>query len=50
MACSNVNIYSYAEVEVSSSLLTVVSKDGNGNVVRDQSDDATPCVTTIPAQ
>jgi alkaline phosphatase D len=50
MQCSNQNIYSYAEVNVTSQLLTVTAKDGHGTVVRDQSDGATPCVLTVPAQ
>jgi hypothetical protein len=49
MPCSNVNIYSYAEVRASATGLTVTAKDVHGNVVRDQSDDTTPCVMTLTA-
>jgi len=50
MPCSNVNVYSYGEVKVTSTALTVTAKDVNGNVVVDQSDGTTPCVLTIPKQ
>jgi phosphodiesterase/alkaline phosphatase D-like protein len=48
MSCSNVDIYSYAEVSVTGNLLKVVAKDVQGKVVKDQSD-GTPCVLSIPA-
>jgi len=50
MPCSNVNVYSYGEVRVTSTALKVTAKDVNGNVVVDQSDGTTPCVMTIPKQ
>jgi alkaline phosphatase D len=52
MQCSNLNIYSYAEVNVTSQLLTVTNKDVHGQVVGDQSDSdgVTPCVLTVPKQ
>ena len=50
MPCSNVNVYSYGEVRVTSTALKVTAKDVNGNVVVDQSDGTTPCVLTIPKQ
>jgi alkaline phosphatase D len=47
MRCSNVNVYSYAEVAAAPSALTITAKDVHGNVVRDQSDQTTPCVTRL---
>jgi hypothetical protein len=49
MECVNGDIYSYAEVQVNSTALTLVAKDVHGNVVRDQVAN-TPCVLTVPAQ
>ena len=48
MECVNVDIYSYAQVQVTGTALTVTAKDVHGNVVRDQTTN-TPCVLTIPA-
>jgi phosphodiesterase/alkaline phosphatase D-like protein len=48
MSCSNVDIYSYAEVSVTGNLLRVTAKDVQGNVVKDQSD-GTNCVLNVPA-
>jgi phosphodiesterase/alkaline phosphatase D-like protein len=48
MSCSNIDIYSYAEVSVTGKLLKVIAKDVKGNVVQDQTDH-TPCVLTVPA-
>jgi phosphodiesterase/alkaline phosphatase D-like protein len=49
MPCSNVNVYSYAEVSVTGKSLVVIAKDVKGQVVKDQSD-GTPCVLTVPAK
>jgi alkaline phosphatase D len=49
MSCSNVNIYSYAEVSVNSKRLSVAAKDVHGDIVKDQSDGTTPCKLTVPA-
>jgi hypothetical protein len=48
MSCSNVDVYSYAEVSVSGKALKITAKDAQGKVVQDQSD-KTPCVLTVPA-
>jgi alkaline phosphatase D len=48
MSCSNVNVYSYAEVSVTGKALKVTAKDVQGKVVKDQSE-GTPCVLTVPA-
>ena len=48
MDCVNVDIYSYAEVQVNGTVLTVTAKDVHGNVVRDQTTN-TPCVLALPA-
>ncbi|HKP90837.1 MAG TPA: alkaline phosphatase D family protein [Thermoleophilaceae bacterium] len=48
MSCSNLNVYSYAEVTVTGKLLKVTAKDVAGNVVKDQSE-GTPCVLNVPA-
>ena len=50
MPCSNINVYSYGEVQVTSKSLTITAKDVHGHVVKDQSDKTTPCVMTIPKQ
>jgi len=50
MPCSNINVYSYGEVKVTSKSLSITAKDVHGHVVIDQSDKATPCVMTIPKQ
>jgi alkaline phosphatase D len=47
MSCSNVDVYSYAEVTARPDLLRIEAKDVHGNVVRDQSDGVTPCVTLL---
>ena len=50
MACSQGDVFSYAEVEVSSSSVTIHPKDAQGNTVKD-TDGTTPCGPyTIPAQ
>ena len=50
MACSQGDVFSYAEVEVSSASLTIHPKDAQGNTVKD-TDGTTPCGPyTIPAQ
>jgi phosphodiesterase/alkaline phosphatase D-like protein len=49
MSCSNVDIYSYAEVSVNSKRVAIAAKDVRGNVVKDQSA-GTPCKLTIPLQ
>jgi alkaline phosphatase D len=43
MRCSNPDVYSYAQVTVTSTTLTVVAKDLDGRVVRDSLDGVTPC-------
>ncbi|MFL5782921.1 MAG: alkaline phosphatase D family protein [Thermoleophilaceae bacterium] len=48
MSCSNVDVYSYAEVSVTGKAVKITAKDAQGKVVKDQSDD-TPCVLTVPA-
>jgi phosphodiesterase/alkaline phosphatase D-like protein len=50
MACSNVNIYSYAQVVVRKNELQVTARDVAGKVVRDQSDDTNPpaCRLVVP--
>jgi len=50
MPCSNLDAYSYVEVAVTSSALTVRAKDVHGQPVRDQSDNVTPCVLAVPRQ
>jgi alkaline phosphatase D len=49
MSCSNVDIYSYAEVSVNSKRVAIAAKDVHGDIVKDQSD-STPCKLTIPAK
>jgi alkaline phosphatase D len=49
MSCSNLYVYSYAEVKVTSKSLNIVAKDVHGKVVKDQSDD-TPCVLKLAAK
>ena len=50
MACSQGDVFSYAEVEVSSGSVTIHPKDAQGNTVLD-TDGTTPCGPyTIPAQ
>jgi hypothetical protein len=48
MSCSNVDVYSYAEVSVTAKALKVIAKDVQGKTVLDQSDKK-PCVLTVPA-
>jgi phosphodiesterase/alkaline phosphatase D-like protein len=48
MSCSNIDIYSYAEVSVTGKLLKIVAKDVQGKTVQHQSDH-TPCVLSVPA-
>jgi alkaline phosphatase D len=50
MFCAQGDVFSYADVEVSSGAITISYKDAAGNTVKD-SDGATPCGPfTIPAQ
>jgi hypothetical protein len=50
MFCAQGDVFSYAQVEVSSSAVTIHYKDEQGNTVRD-ADGTTPCGPyTIPAQ
>jgi alkaline phosphatase D len=49
MECVNGNVYSYGEVQVTGSAVTITAKDVHGNIVRDQAAN-TPCTLTIPAQ
>jgi hypothetical protein len=50
MFCAQGDVFSYAEVEVSSDRLTISYKDSQGNTVVDV-DGTTPCGPyTIPAQ
>jgi alkaline phosphatase D len=48
MPCSNINIYSYAQVFVRKNELQVTARDVAGKVVRDQSDKTTACRLVIP--
>jgi alkaline phosphatase D len=48
MSCSNVDVYSYAEVSVTGKAMRITAKDVAGHVVKDQSD-GTPCVLNVPA-
>ena len=48
--CMNPDIYSYAQVKITNTAVTVTAKDLNGRVVVDSTDRRTPCVLSIPAR
>jgi alkaline phosphatase D len=49
-ACVNPDVYSYAQVKVTNTAITITNKDLNGRVVVDSVDRRTPCVLSIQRQ
>jgi alkaline phosphatase D len=50
MKCAALDVYSYAQVEVTRSQMTITAKNVNGDVVQEEGSPRRDCVLTIPAQ